>query len=255
MSALPLNVGSPNELHDDFYLRERAAPQPGDPIYLHLSDLRLALERCLPPPSLRVLDYGCGGSPYRAAFRTAHYHRADLPGQPALDYLLGPDNMIGAADASYDVVLSTQVLEHVRHPTTYLKECRRLLCPNGRLILSTHGLFPDHACPFDFRRWTADGLMAELSEAGLHASQVFKLTTGPRALVFFNQQYTGCLLPRGNGLTTLAVRASRLLYSRFPRSWLDRWCDTQWKEYRAVPAETPGHALYVGLLAVAHPGP
>ena len=50
------------ELADKEYIRQRIAPKPGDPHYLCLSDLLMALDRLIPPEKSRVLDFGCGGS-------------------------------------------------------------------------------------------------------------------------------------------------------------------------------------------------
>jgi len=40
-------------------------------------------------------------------------------------------------DGDFDVVVSFQVIEHVRHVPTYLREIRRVLRPDGRLLLTT----------------------------------------------------------------------------------------------------------------------
>ena len=36
-----------------------------------------------------MLDYGCGGSPYRSLFATDTYHRADLEGSENVDACFG----------------------------------------------------------------------------------------------------------------------------------------------------------------------
>ena len=135
------------------YMRQRLEPRPGDPLYLSLSDLSLAVRSLMPSRVQQVLDYGSGGSPYKTLFGNCVYHRADLTGQ-GLDFVYGPDARLPASAEGYDFVLSTQVLEHVENPTTYLGECYRVLKPNGRLLLTTHGLFEDHGCPYDYWRWT-----------------------------------------------------------------------------------------------------
>src|SRR5438309_6241751 len=140
------------------YIRERIEPAPGDPHYLPLSDLLLGLKTLMPRDITRVLDYGCGGSPYRRLFGTCTYHRADLAGDLDVDFEYGPDSRLPAELADYDGVLSSQVLEHVLSPASYLAEAYRVLKPGGHLLLSTHGLFEDHACPYDYWRWTAYGL-------------------------------------------------------------------------------------------------
>jgi hypothetical protein len=93
------------------YVRQRLEPRPGDPHYLALSDLLIALRSLLPATVSRVLDYGCGGSPYRQLFGDCVYHRADLSGQD-LDFQYGADAVLPTSAGGYDCVLSTQVLVH-----------------------------------------------------------------------------------------------------------------------------------------------
>src|SRR5262249_5897117 len=66
---------------------------------------------------------------------------------------------LGFPDASFDWVLSDQVLEHVEgDPQTAIDECRRRLRPGGNAV-QTPGLINSiHAAPSDFWRFTPDGL-------------------------------------------------------------------------------------------------
>jgi SAM-dependent methyltransferase len=119
------------------------------------------------PPAGRVLDYGCAEQPYRYFFAPdVEYVGADLPGNPDAALTLNPDGTVPAADASFDAILSTQVLEHVADPGLYLSECHRLLRPGGRLLLSTHGIFMYHPDPVDLWRWTGAGLRQAVEQAG-----------------------------------------------------------------------------------------
>lgn len=233
------------------YVRERTEPDPGDFDYLHLSDLRDGLRLVLPARTGQVLDYGCGGSPYRDLFACERYHRADFPGSTGLDFILDSGATVAAADGSYDLVLSTQVLEHVPNPERYLTEARRLLRRGGRLILSTHGTYLDHACPNDYWRWTADGLRLALENAGFDVKTLHKLTTGPRALLYLNRQFQPSLVFRYRSLPALGLRLSRLLFTRMSRQRLHRLSDREHPEYRIVPADRPWHPLYIALLATA----
>jgi SAM-dependent methyltransferase len=74
-------------------------------------------------------------------------------------------------DASFDAVMSTQVLEHVTDPALYLSECARVLRPGGRLRLSTHGTFVYHPDPDDYWRWTCAGLQKVVTDAGLRVER------------------------------------------------------------------------------------
>jgi SAM-dependent methyltransferase len=119
-----------------------------------------ALARSIDPPAgAHVLDYGCADVPYRYFFGPdVHFVAADLPGNPAATLELNADTTVPVDDGTFDVVMSTQVLEHVEDPAFYLRECFRVLRPGGRLLLSTHGVFIYHPDPVDYWRWTCAGL-------------------------------------------------------------------------------------------------
>jgi 2-polyprenyl-3-methyl-5-hydroxy-6-metoxy-1,4-benzoquinol methylase len=104
---------------------------------------------------LRVLDVGCGDRPYGELFPAATGF--DVPGNPHAD-LHGSIDAIPVEDASFDVVLCLQVLEHVPDPAAAVRELHRVVRPGGRVLLSTHGIYPFHPNPDDLWRWTHQGL-------------------------------------------------------------------------------------------------
>jgi SAM-dependent methyltransferase len=107
---------------------------------------------------LRVLDVGCGDRPYEALLMGAsEIVGFDVPGNPHAD-LHGSIDAIPVEDASFDVVLCLQVLEHVPDPAAAIRELRRVVRPGGRVLLATHGVYPFHPNPDDLWRWTHTGL-------------------------------------------------------------------------------------------------
>jgi hypothetical protein len=107
---------------------------------------------------LRVLDVGCGDRPYDALLsRAAELVGFDVPGNPYAD-LHGSIESIPVEDGSFDVALCLQVLEHVDDPAAAVRELRRVVRPGGRVLLSTHGIYPFHPNPQDLWRWTHTGL-------------------------------------------------------------------------------------------------
>ena len=114
-----------------------------------------------------AVDFGCADRPY-ATFLPAgvQYLGADLPGNAEADVAIGPDGTLPIPQGTVDLVLSTQVLEHVEDPGRYLAECARLLRPGGKLLLSTHGIMYYHPDPEDYWRWTCAGIRRLLGDHG-----------------------------------------------------------------------------------------
>lgn len=127
-----------------------------------------------------ALDFGCGSRPYERLFRQAGiaYQGADFGS--AGDLAIGSDGILPVADASRDLVLSFQVLEHVRDLDTYLAEARRVLRPDGLMVLSTHGTWLYHPHPEDHRRWTREGLTYDLAIRGFDVVECVAIV-GPLA--------------------------------------------------------------------------
>lgn len=116
-----------------------------------------------------LVDFGCGDMPYRPLFeaRGVKYLGVDLAENPLADARLRDDGTIDLPDASADIVLSSQVLEHVPDVKAYLAEAVRVLRPGGVLLLSTHGIWKHHPHPLDLWRWSCQGLRRVVEESGL----------------------------------------------------------------------------------------
>lgn len=159
---------------------QRLYPPPFHPRWHHLRALRDALREeftsawSTHDPGQTLVDLGCGSMPYRELFSPLvdRYIGIDLPANPGADLHMNPGGQAPLVDASADMVLSSQVLEHVPCPQEYLAEARRLLKPGGLLILSTHGYWRYHPDPQDFWRWTREGLQKEIERAGFQVDRI-----------------------------------------------------------------------------------
>lgn len=114
----------------------------------------------------RVLDVGCGVRPYYPWFAdAASYVGVDVKENVEAD-LVGHVERLPVEDGSFDIVLCTQVLEHVDDPARAVRELARVTTPGGRVLASTHGVMLYHPNPQDLWRWTHTGLQRLFENGG-----------------------------------------------------------------------------------------
>jgi SAM-dependent methyltransferase len=162
--------------------QRRLHPRMIDSDWLVLREMRSAIEKIaadVAESGKVVIDLGCGSQPYRPIFdaRGLLYRGADFDNA---DIRIQENGRVDIADSSADLVLSVQVLEHVRDVGRYLGEALRILRDNGWLILSTHGTWLYHPHPEDHRRWTRQGLLAEMASHGFETTECIPVL-GPLA--------------------------------------------------------------------------
>jgi SAM-dependent methyltransferase len=125
-----------------------------------------------PESTGRLLDAGCGNAPYHPWYR-------DLVGlSVAIDVVGSAANVRGGLDRlpfpehTFDIVLCTEVLEHIEDSERTTAELFRVLVPGGVLLVSTPFLYPVHEAPWDFRRLTHFGLRNLLSRHGFEVRSI-----------------------------------------------------------------------------------
>lgn len=124
-----------------------------------------------------VLDAGAGKRPYKYIFHGTNYESADMPGgfyQQPHDFECTLDS-IPRPDCYYDVVLLTQVLEHVPSPRSVLHDIHRILKPGGQLLLTVPLNGPLHGEPWHFFQFTHYGIAQLAEEVGLDVVEIEKV--------------------------------------------------------------------------------
>lgn len=115
-----------------------------------------------------ALDLGCDKSPYRELLTSRGYgvKTLDITLDNGADYA-GTAESTGLPDASFDVVLCTQVLEHCMNPWAAVREIHRIVKPGGYAIVSAPHVWFYHPHPTDHWRFTQEGMAHLCRDAGL----------------------------------------------------------------------------------------
>ena len=59
----------------------------------------------------------------------------------------------------FDFVIFTETVEHVEQPNKLKQDIHRVLKKKGKVLITVPFLFAEHEMPYDFRRFTLDGLI------------------------------------------------------------------------------------------------
>ena len=205
----------------------------------------------LPAPrtGARAVDVGCGRQPFRARLQAAGYTYTGLDTQPnpdgttdlicAIDRPLPPE---ARAAGPFDLILCTEVLEHVADWATAFDNLRTLLAPGGHVLITCPHVYILHEEPYDFWRPTPHAIAHYAQRAGLQVLRNQRLGTawdvlGTQLAAFKPKPRPGSLPGLSHALAGL-TRLSRGLLFRLIATGLPQ---------RLI---TDGGSLYLSNLAV-----
>jgi SAM-dependent methyltransferase len=226
---------------------ERRAPPLSSPTYAVRGPLARWLEQEAARagrdfPACRVLDVGCGRKPYYpffAPFADA-YVGVDVVDNPYAD-VTGTAEALPVADASFDVVLCTQALEHCPDPAGAVRELARVVAPGGRVLASTHGVQVYHPSPEDYWRFTHAGLERLFRENGAWGNVTVLPASGTAA----------CLAMLVSIYVDLACRKARVAWLGRAFAWLANTGARALDRHVRVLREPVAGTLFANLHVVA----
>lgn len=157
----------------------------------------------------RVLDLGCGDQPYRDEL--AHVDYVGLDKSPTEGGVRGAALSLPFVEASFDHVLSTQVLEHVWDPFQFFSEVSRVLKDGGTALITTNMMWNIHTGPDDYFRFTRFGLDHLAEEADLSVIDHIEVGTIPMRLCQKINDAYGYVAPESVA-TILTVGTNLLFY-------------------------------------------
>lgn len=148
-------ISRPDQSHWSHHPREQfILPKLQETIAQAISKMEKLL-----PSEAKILDVGCGRQPYRTLLQTGQfrYFSFDIEQneEKTVDFLGYIDKPLPpplVQSGPYDLILLTEVVEHVLDLEKCFSNLVELLTPSGKLILTCPFFFPIHEKPYDFWR-------------------------------------------------------------------------------------------------------
>jgi SAM-dependent methyltransferase len=173
-----------------------------DPIKIESNTIVQGITGALPHLHGTLLDLGCGSMPYAALIeeRISGYVSTDMRPNQQFPPMVCSDSLhLPFKDGSFDSILCTQVIEHVRNPFMLMSEIGRVLRTGGCLVMTMPALWPLHEEPYDYFRYTKYGLIELATVNNLEVVKVAE---------------------RGGGILAIGQLFSALMYDTFGKK---RW--------------------------------
>jgi SAM-dependent methyltransferase len=221
-----------------------------------------------------VLDFGCGtGTQLTLPLARAHPGVSFLGidsdrttidwarRQPALANLAYAIQEVGPPERRFDMIIASEVLEHVEAPDALLRDFRALLAEGGRLVVTVpNGYGPFEAAALVEQLLTLGGVLpvlrrikhAILGKPRIDASEALTLAVSPH-INFFSSRMMRTLL-REAGFEVIRFR-SRTVFCGFIIDWMIRGPLIGWNAALAdrLPAGCASDWMFVSVKSQATP--
>lgn len=141
---------------------------------VHFQPLEQELEPVAHYLAGKMLNAGAGSRDIREFLRkhgVTELTRYDIESSDP-EVIIGELESMPFADDTFDSALCNAVLEHVQDAESSIRELARVVRKGGYVVAAVPFLQPYHACPGDFRRYTADGLAQLGRNAGLEVIEI-----------------------------------------------------------------------------------
>lgn len=193
--------------------------------------------------NIKVLDIGAGGSPYgkMIAAKGYKYFSQDFQqlnddqiregSYSKIDYVCNAENL-PIDDESFDIIICTEVLEHVPDPSKVIKEMVRVLKKGGRIVITIPRISPAHQLPYCYysgfhEPWVEYEFkknkirVSNLEATGSGYSNLFKLNlTG----LFYSSRFlTGINTKTFITLLSLPIQIAVVILSYLTNSFIGRF--------------------------------
>ncbi|MDP5120513.1 MAG: methyltransferase domain-containing protein [Spirosomaceae bacterium] len=143
----------------------------------------------------KLLDLGCGNVPLFEKYQSLVEENTcvdwgnTLHKNEYLDLEADLNEPLPLADNTFDTVILSDVLEHIRRPEQLIQEINRVLKSGGTFIMNVPFFYHLHEEPFDFFRYTKHALRSMSEENGFEVVYLEPLGGIPEILADIIAKY------------------------------------------------------------------
>jgi SAM-dependent methyltransferase len=192
-----------NKFFHKYYLHQRFFPNILsviiNPFYFVRKSLLKQIRLSAGELTGKLLDFGCGSKPYRSLFtKVNEYIGLDVENgehdhkNEDIDVFYDGKS-IPFEDETFDAVLASEVLEHVPDINESISELHRILKKNGKILITVPFVWQEHEMPYDFRRFTSNGMEQILRKNGFEIISSEKSGTFTEVIVQMGMMYAHSL--------------------------------------------------------------
>ena len=118
------------------------------------------------------MDFGCGTQPYKGLLHVDEYIGVEIETDDKREGIIYYDgHRLPFADERFDSIISSEVFEHIDNVEEILAELYRVLKDGGVMLLTVPFVYPKHCWPFDYKRYTTQGLKSLVANAGFECTE------------------------------------------------------------------------------------
>jgi len=136
----------------------------------------------------RLLDLGCGKVPLFAVYKEFITDNVcvdwanSIHQNPYLDQICDLNQSLPYADAVFNSIILSDVLEHIREPQLLWSEMGRILVHGGKILMNVPFYYRLHEEPYDYYRYTRHALKFMAEQNGFEILMLQPIGGAPEIL-------------------------------------------------------------------------
>lgn len=147
-------------------------PSIKHPLYFMRKGLLLKISQYSDLLNGKLLDFGCGAKPYQTLFKNiSNYVGVDYASEghdhknEQIDFYYD-GKTLPFKDEEFDSIFTSEVFEHIFNLPEILKELKRVLKKDGKILITCPFVWEEHEIPADYARYTLFALKDLLNKEG-----------------------------------------------------------------------------------------